>query len=398
MNNIWPQVPLGDVIIERNQTLSAEKIAAGKIKIISKIGFNTGKIEFRPDHETRTKMITIYPGDLVLSGINAAKGAIAIYNETEKSSAAATIHYGSYQVIREKADIRFLWWLLRSNLFREILAQNLPGGIKTELKAKRLLPIKIPLPLLSEQRRIVEKIERLVGKIEEVRKLREISLRETELLLTSFYNQFFNKRLHNRVKTVPLGDISEIRSGVTLGRQLNGNLITLPYLRVANVQDGYLDLSKVKEVRIREEEFEKWKLEEGDLLLTEGGDWDKLGRGTVWKNEISNCIHQNHIFRVRVNRNEFDPYYLLALTSSPYGKGYFQEASKQTTNLASINQRQLKAFPVYILPLKGQREILDQLSLMKSKVGFLQKKQTQLSHELNALLPSILDKAFKGEL
>ena len=118
-------------------------------------------------------------------------------------------------------------------------------------------------------------------------------------------------------------------------------------MRVANVQDGYLDLGKIKEVEILESEMGKWQLKKGDILLTEGGDWDKLGRGVVWNNEIFNCIHQNHIFRLRVNLDKFNPEYLCALIGSSYGKEYFQSASKQTTNLASINQRQLKAFLVF---------------------------------------------------
>src|SRR5207237_4668412 len=133
-----------------------------------------------------------------------------------------------------------------------------------------------------------------------------------------------------------LCDVADIRSGVTLGRKLCGPTVRLPYLRVANVQDGHLDLREVKEVDVLADEREKWRLQPGDILLTEGGDWDKLGRGTVWRGEIPNCIHQNHIFRVRVKPSEFDPRFLAAFIASPYGKRYFQAASKRTTNLASI--------------------------------------------------------------
>ena len=155
--------------------------------------------------------------------------------------------------------------------------------------------------------------------------------------------------------TYLLGDIAEIRSGITLGRPLTGKTVSLPYLRVANVQDGYLDLSIIKEVSLLESEVDKWKLKFGDLLLTEGGDLDKLGRGTIWRGQIKNCIHQNHIFRLRVNTNEFYPEFLAAVIGSPTGKTYFQAASKQTTNLASINQRQLKAFPVFKPSLPAQK-------------------------------------------
>jgi len=127
---------------------------------------------------------------------------------------------------------------------------------------------------------------------------------------------------------------------------------------LANVQDGRLSLSEVKEIEILESEASKWTLQFGDLLLTEGGDWDKLGRGTVWHEEIPNCIHQNHIFRVRTRPKDFVPEFLALLIRSPIGKAYFQAASKQTTNLASINMRQLKSFSVLQPPLSSTLYIL----------------------------------------
>jgi type I restriction enzyme S subunit len=172
----------------------------------------------------------------------------------------------------------------------------------------------------------------------------------------------------------------------------------LPYLRVANVQDGHLDLAEIKEVEVLESEADKWKLQRGDLLLTEGGDWDKLGRGTVWREEIPNCIHQNHIFRIRTKPDKFVPEFVAKLIGSPVGKAYFQDASKQTTNLASINQRQLKAFRVFQPPLPEQRRIVAELDALQAEVDALKRLQAETAAELDALLPSILDKAFKGEL
>ncbi len=165
-----------------------------------------------------------------------------------------------------------------------------------------------------------------------------------------------------------------------------------------SVQDGYLDLDVVKEIDVLQSEADKWSLKPGDILLTEGGDWDKLGRGTVWRGEILNCIHQNHIYRVRTDPSLFDPDFVSALIGSPYGKSYFQAASKQTTNLATINQRQLKAFQIPCLPLHEQRRIVAYLDSLQAKVDSLKQLQAETAAELDALLPSVLDRAFKGEL
>ena len=130
MTNGWQEVLLGDVLTERRETPSTESLENGEVSIVSKIGFNEGKIELRADGKTKTGMILARPGDLVISGINAAKGAIAIYPETAKKPIAATIHYGAYIPNKEQVDIQYLWWFLRSATFRDIVQHHIPGGIK----------------------------------------------------------------------------------------------------------------------------------------------------------------------------------------------------------------------------------------------------------------------------
>src|SRR5262245_43620794 len=129
----WEWTPLDEILTERKETPSLEQLATGAVPIVAKIGFDDGKIQLRSDTQTRTGMILARPGDLLVSGINAAKGAIAIYDAGHSRPIAATIHYGAYSPKTGRVDIRFLWWLLRSQVFRDILNTNLPGGIKTEL-------------------------------------------------------------------------------------------------------------------------------------------------------------------------------------------------------------------------------------------------------------------------
>ena len=135
--------------------------------------------------------------------------------------------------------------------------------------------------------------------------------------------------------------------------------MTLPYLRVANVQDGHVDLSVIKEITLKPAEVDRYSLRKGDVLFTEGGDFDKLGRGTVWNGEIEPCLHQNHVFAVRPNPSRLLPEFLAFQAASQYGRRYFQLSSKQSTNLASINSTQLKQFPVLLPPLPEQRKIAE---------------------------------------
>ncbi len=190
-------------------------------------------------------------------------------------------------------------------------------------------------------------------------------------------------------------DVVDIQSGITKGRNLvNRKLITIPYLRVANVQRGYLDLSEVKEIDIPEEEQDKYHVIKGDLLITEGGDWDTVGRTTVWCHEWY-IANQNHVFKGRIIGKEIDPYWLETYMNSPYSRDYFASASKQTTNLASINKTQLRGCPVAIPPSSEANKIMLKLNdfnelCEKLKLQLQSAQQTQL-HLADALTDAAIN-------
>lgn len=166
-----------------------------------------------------------------------------------------------------------------------------------------------------------------------------------------------------------LRDVAEIAAGITLGRKTRETeLVDVPYMRVANVKDGALDISEMKTVPATAREIEKWRLRDGDLLLTEGGDLDKLGRGACWRNQLPLCIHQNHIFRVRLPSDRYDPDFASFQVGSPYGKAYFFAHAKKTTGIASINQGVLGAFPLLSPPLDEQRQIAARLKAQLAEV------------------------------
>lgn len=160
----------------------------------------------------------------------------------------------------------------------------------------------------------------------------------------------------------PLNAVAVVQAGIAKGKSNIRKPVRLPYLRVANVQDGHVDLTEVKEITVAAAEVDRYKLQRGDVLFTEGGDFDKLGRGCVWSGQINPCLHQNHVFAVRCSPTKLLPYILASLASSPYGRRYFTLSSKQSTNLASINSSQLKAFPLPLPPFPEQKKIAEVLS------------------------------------
>jgi type I restriction enzyme S subunit len=166
-------------------------------------------------------------------------------------------------------------------------------------------------------------------------------------------------------------------------------------LAVSNAQDRRLDLSAVKTICAAADEIERYRLVSDDLLLTEGGDPDKLGRGTLWDGALQLCLHQNHVFRVRItNRNVLDAQFLSWQIASTRGKRYFLRAAKQTTGIATINKTQLSSFPLFLPPIDLQRKFSSRVASIASLQG---SHSRHLAH-LDVLFASLQDRAFKGEL
>lgn len=189
-----------------------------------------------------------------------------------------------------------------------------------------------------------------------------------------------------------LDQCATVQTGAAKGRKFSdAETVEVPYLRVANVQDGHLDLTEMKEIRIRKSEINRYRLLPGDVVLTEGGDFDKLGRGFIWRGELDLCVHQNHVFAVRPDRGRLLPEFFAYLAQSGYGKAYFLKVAHKTTNLACINSTKLKAFPVPIPPtLDEQREIVSILDAIDRKLDLHQRKRAVLDELFKALLHKLM--------
>lgn len=199
--------------------------------------------------------------------------------------------------------------------------------------------------------------------------------------------------------TVSLDAIADITSGITKGRKLDGqDTLRLPYLRVANVQNGYLDLSEMKSIELKPSEREKYLLKYGDVLYTEGGDRDKLGRGTIWRDEIKECVHQNHVFKARVDTTRALPKYVSYWSMSTPARNYFYTKGKQSVNLASINKTILSAL---LLPLPDkacQEKIVNCIEECFSLCDNIEQTVDNALTQAESMRKGILKKAFEGEL
>lgn len=291
-------------------------------------------------------------------------------------------------------DPKYLYYYLSSNEFKRFIPfiASTTTNI-SNLSMTRLAAFLMVVPPLPVQRQIVAVLEQA----EAVKRQRQ----EADALMGTFLQSVFFEMFGDPVinergwKAKKLKEISEVVSGVTKGRKFNGKpTVFVPYLRVANVQDGFLDLTEIKDIEVLDSDIEKFQLKKGDVILTEGGDRDKLGRGHVWYEEIPVCIHQNHIFRVRLNEKLLNPEFFSFLIGSAYGKKYFAKSAKQTTGIASINSTQLKNFPALLPPLALQQKF----ACIAQDVERIHEQQVASGRHIEGLCEGLMQRAFGGEL
>jgi type I restriction enzyme S subunit len=290
------------------------------------------------------------------------------------------------------ADTQYIYRALSSQV-PNLISMGV-GGAQPNINQGIIKGLAIPLPPLPEQRRIAA----ILDQADALRAKRREALVQLDSLTQSIFIEMFGDPVTNPrawPESTSLGDVADIVSGVTKGRNLDGKVTrTIPYLAVANVQDKSLNLAQVKKIEATDDEIRRFELKPNDLLLTEGGDPDKLGRGTLWRGELPECIHQNHIFRVRVDGASVTPLFLNWLVGSQRGKKYFLKSAKQTTGIASINMGQLRKFPLLLPPLSLQQTFATRIHSVEA----LKATHRSALQELDRLFASLQHRAFSGEL
>lgn len=313
----------------------------------------------------------------------------AVAQNTGWDKAIISPLYPTFRV-RAGCHPRFANHLLCGGFLRSHFDSISFGSVQRKRRAsvRAFLDLPIPrVPSFAEQERIVK----LLDEADELRSLRSQADRRTAEFIPALFHEMFDS-----TKTVKaLKELADVVSGVAKGRKFNREQpVTVPYVRVANVQAGYLDLTELKTIEALPTEVEVLSLKKGDVLLTEGGDFDKLGRGAMLDRDLPNCILQNHVFRVRCNLSQLLPECFSSFLLTQNARSYFRRCSKKTSNLASINMRQLRALPVPVPPLLLQREFAQRVKEIRE----LESSQAQSRACLETLFTSLLDKAFKGKL
>ena len=297
---------------------------------------------------------------------------------------------------------RFMYYLLVMSAGIGVFRANGNPNTIDHLTAEAFRSYKFPWPPIEEQVRISlfldDKTARIDGLIEKKRSLLDRLTEKRQALITRAVTKGLPAAAAAQAglnpdaplkpsgidwlgdipahwRLLPLKRLGQVRSGITKGKSYtNEDTLVLPYLRVANVQDGWLDLNEIAEIEVRVGDVQRYSLKDGDILMNEGGDNDKLGRGTVWRSQIAPCLHQNHVFAVRLDM--LDPEWIARCTEAAYAKFHFFRRAVQSTNLASISRTVVADLAIPLPPtdevariLKGLASELDEIAMQLDRIN-----------------------------
>jgi restriction endonuclease S subunit len=386
----WESVPIGDVGRVRLGRQRTPDKHSGRVKYLRAANIVAGGLDlsdvetmdFTPEEQ---RVFALRYGDVVLaegSGSPGQVGRPAIWREELPLCCFqnTVIRFRPHAVSAEYAEIVFTYYA-RSGIF----GRAARGIGVHHLGSRRFAELDFPLPPLAEQDRIVAEFKRRRGELEEGREALQTALEgciqlESEILSLVASGALLGKGdRSDEWESVALGNAGGLRLGKALSRKNIKGMKQRPYLRVANVLEDRLDTSDLKEMGFSAKEFERYELEPGDILLTEGGTRGHLGRPAIYRGEPGGIGFQNHLLRFRAGEN-VDSEFALLLFRHYFRAGKFDPYARGSTGLANLSHSRLAKMPIRVPPLAEQREIVK-----------LARQQLEVSSEQKGAIGSALE-------
>jgi len=399
MSQLWPMVPLGEVLsqVDRKETVDPTKEyrllgvrLEGKGPFLREtiIGSQSGA----------TKLSSVRAGDFIYSRLFAWRGAFGIIPD-ELHGCYVSNEFPTFSMRAGRLDSRYLnyWFRLRPTI--SSVAEKCSGSTpltRNRFKEEFFLALQIPLPPPEEQRRIVAKIEALAARMGEAKQLRTEAHEASSALVASELSAVFAQGKTCGWKAGKLDDyVVDIRYGTS--EKTSDEKDGTPVLRMGNIQNGRLTLHDFKYLYLNDRDRATLLLQRGDILVNRTNSAELVGKCAVFELE-DQYAYASYLIRVRLDSSRAQPRLVAAYINSPLGRAYMFNQRKQMTGQANVNSEKIKAMPIALPPIREQQQIVAKLDALQAKVDDLKAQQAHATVELNAFLPSILDRAFKGEL
>jgi type I restriction enzyme S subunit len=354
------------------------------------------------DHFETLAQHEVRGGDLILASLGVNLPRVALVPELK---APAIVKADVIRArLHECIDKKWVLYALQSPSTRAYAVDRIRGVGRPRLGLGEIRKLPIPLPPLAEQRRIVKRLEDYLSRLDEASGLVERSERRTRnSLWSSILGAVVDQALVAEATGTgrdrrQLAEVAVVQGGIQKQPKRKPVLNKYPFLRVANVPRGRLDLSEVHEVELFDGEIERFALRAGDLLVVEGnGSADQIGRASLWRGEIPNAVHQNHLIRVRPG-TELLPEYLELVWNAPQVSSQVQDLAKSTSGLHTLSSAKIKSVRIPVPSLERQRQLVDDAELWRSHLEVASTEIASALTRAGSLRRKLLDEAFRGRL
>jgi type I restriction enzyme, S subunit len=305
----------------------------------------------------------------------------------------AVLNQHIFRVVPDQSQVcsQYLFYALKSVM--DELRSKTHGATMKHITKGPFENTRIPVPPIQEQERIVT----LLDEADALRRLRAWADRRTADLVPAVFDAFFSDSTTNPLRSSlrPISEVAEVQGGLQLTPIRGTYSLRRPYLRVANVQRGFLVLDEMKDIGLLDNEYDRTRLQKGDLLLVEGnGNPREVGRAAIWDGSIEGCVHQNHLIRVRPQSDMLTPEYLLAFLNSEAGRSYFHSSGNTTSGLVTISTSIVKNCRIPVPPVALQREFSERVA----EISRIEGGQSANRRQTENLFQAVLHAAFAGEL
>jgi type I restriction enzyme S subunit len=391
---IFPEVPLNEILFLANRS---ETPVSGKL--YRQIGvrlWGEGAYEREPIDGAATQYQRLFQAkanDIIMNKIWARNGSVAVVPE-HLDGCYGSNEFPMFIPRREKLEPRWFHWLTKTKSFWAKCDEKSRGTSgKNRIRPERFLEIEIPLPTLSEQRRIATSIDKMASRIEEAQRLRRQTTEATDLLMESAFSEV------KPIERMKIEQLADVRGGIQKSPQRTPGKNPVRYLTVAHVQRNRILLSDPRYFEVSPDELERRRLHPGDVLIIEGnGSANQIGRTALFRGEITPCVHQNHVIRIRPDKNVVNPEYLNYYLNSAVGQAAVHSISRTSSGLRNLSVGRIRKIEVVTPPLHEQLRIVERLEKLHAKIGAVKRLQAETGNELAELLPNIVDRALSGEL
>jgi len=397
MTKPWPMVPLGDMLTKSDELIDLKPEATYSEVTVRLWG--KGVVQRREVSGAgiaAQRRSVVRAGQFILSRIDARNGAFGLIPDS-LNGAVVSNDFPIFNLNPQKIDAKYLAWMSRTHAFIDLCKAASEGTTnRVRLKEDRFLAAQIPLPPLSEQKRIVARIEELAAKIEEAKGLRQKAVEEAEILADATLNKILEDNKQSQWQYGPISQFAKInppRQGVNLAP---ADSVSFVPMKAVDEKTGTITQAEIRHY-IDVSKGYTW-FTDGDVIFARITPCMQNGKAALARNLMNKTGFGSTEFHVMRPFLEVLGEWLLAIVRS---RAFRDDAVNHFTGTAGqqrVPQSFLQQNLISVPPLSEQRRIVTYLDDLQAKVDSLKRLQAGTAAELNAMLPSVLDKAFKGEM